>query len=195
MGRVSKREDILRAGVELLHKRGYGVASVESISEAAGVPKGSFFNHFHTKEQFAGEALNAYFLPWTQKSDAILARPDLSSTEKLLALLEIATGKARGCYDGCMIGNLSLELAHQSEPVRTLLVSILSAWTSSFERVIREGQASGEFAASLVPDKTARFIVNLFQGAILRAKVDRSDQATDEFQDMVLATVTTHRNH
>lgn len=175
--------------MEVLHKKGYGVASVESITEAAGVPKGSFFNHFHSKEEFAAEALRAYFQPWSEKSEVILQRTDLAPKDKLLGLLRVATSKSRGCYDGCMIGNLSLELAHQSEPLRLLLAKILDAWTSSFEQVIREGQEAGHFQTSLAADKTARFIVNLFQGSILRAKVDHTDRATEEFEDTVLSVL------
>ncbi len=189
MSRPSKRAEILRAGVEVLHKRGYGVASVESITDAAGVPKGSFFNHFKSKEEFAAEALAAYFLPWTQKSQTILERADLDSREKLAALLRIATDKARGCYDGCMIGNLSLELANESEPVRQVLATILASWSLSFEQVIRDGQENGSFKKVLDPEKTARFIVNFFQGAILRAKVDRSDAATKEFEEIVMTSL------
>jgi TetR/AcrR family transcriptional repressor of nem operon len=186
LGRLSKRADILRAGVELFHQRGYGIASVESIAEAAAVPKGSFFNHFRSKEEFAQEALEAYFAPWMGKSEAILRRNDLSSKQKLVAMLRIATAKTSGCYQGCMVGNLSLEMANQSEPLRMVLAKILENWTSAFERVIRDGQSSGAFHAALVPDKTARFIVNLFQGAALRSKVERSDRAIDEFEEFVL---------
>lgn len=189
MGRPSKRADILRAGVEIIHHRGYGTASVESIAEAAGVPKGSFFNHFHSKEEFAHEALNTYFASWMEKSESILGRDDLAPTQKLLLLLRVASDNAGGCYDGCMIGNLSLEMSNQSEPLRMLLAEILEEWSKPFERVVREGQRAGVFNASLASDKTARFIVNLFQGAVLRSKVERSDRATEEFEDFVLSTL------
>lgn len=189
MGRPSKRADILRAGVQVLHRRGYGMASVEDITQAAGVPKGSFFNHFGSKEEFAREALAAYFLPWTEKSEAVLASADLDAKQKLSALLAIAPGKARGSYNGCLIGNMSLELANESEPVRDAIALILASWGASFERVIREGQKSGIFNKKLSPGKTARFIVNFFQGSVLRAKVDRSDAATKEFKEVVFAAL------
>lgn len=189
MGRQSKRADILRAGVGIVHQRGYSTASVESITEAAGVPKGSFFNHFHSKEQFAHEALEAYFAPLKEKSESILGRDDLAPTQKLLMLLRIATSKAGNCYDGCMIGNLSIEMSNESEPLRTQLAKILEDWSKFFERVIRDGQSVGAFDRDLAPDKTARFIINLFQGAALRSKVERSDRATEEFEDVVLTTL------
>ncbi len=153
------------------------------------MPKGSFFNHFHSKEQFAHEALEAYFAPLRQKSEDILGRDDVAPTQKLLLLLRVAAANTGGCYDGCMIGNLSLELSNQSEPLRTQLAKILEDWSKSFERIIREGQGAGAFDPALAPDKAARFIVNLFQGAALRSKVERSNRATEEFEDIVLTTL------
>ncbi len=104
-------------------------------------------------------------------------------------LLRIATAKAGSCYDGCMIGNLSLEMSNQSEPLRIQLAKILEDWSNSFERVIREGQSAGAFDRNLAPDKTARFILNLFQGAALRSKVERSERAAEEFEDIILTTL------
>jgi len=189
LARLSKRADILKAGVELLHKRGYAGSPVDSIVEAAGVPKGSFFNHFHSKEAFAAEVLDSYFLPWTEKSEAVLNRVDISAQKKLLELITIATRKARGSYEGCLVGNMSLELAHQSEPLRLQLAKVLDVWSGSFERVLREGQLDGSLHCALPPDKMARFIVNLFQGAVLRAKVEHSNRATKEFKDIVLTVL------
>lgn len=154
------------------------------------MPKGSFFNHFHSKEEFAAEAVLEYFTPWTEKSEAILGSTEISAMEKLNALLSIATGKAKGSYRGCLVGNMGLELSHQSEPLRLLLAKVLDAWSSSFERLIREGQEDGSFNKTLSPEKMARFVVNLFQGAILRAKVEHSDRATQEFHEIVVAALT-----
>lgn len=60
MGRPSRRGELLDIGVDVLHRRGYSAASVEAITELAGVPKGAFFNHFGSKEAFAVEALRRY---------------------------------------------------------------------------------------------------------------------------------------
>ena len=189
MARLSKRADILQAGVQQLHKRGYAVSSVDSIVEAAGVPKGSFFNHFRSKEEFAGEALSAYFLQWIVESEAVMSRTDITGQEKFIALLAIATSKAAGNYEGCFVGNMALELAHQSEALRLQLARILEIWSDSFERAILEGQQDGTLNTNLSPDRMARFIVNLFQGAALRAKVEHSTRAAEEFELMVLSAI------
>ncbi|RXH57179.1 Transcriptional regulator, TetR family [Granulicella sibirica] len=179
----------MQAGVRQLHKRGYAVSSVDSIVEAAGVPKGSFFNHFRSKEEFAGEALSAYFHQWIVECEAVINRTDTTGKEKLIALLAIATSKAAGNYEGCFVGNMALELAHQSEALRLQLVKIFDVWSDSFERAIVEGQQDGTLDTSLSPGTMARFIVNLFQGSALRAKVERSTRAAEEFELMVLSAI------
>jgi TetR/AcrR family transcriptional repressor of nem operon len=189
LGRLSKRADILQAGVELFHQRGYGTASVESIAEAAGVPKGSFFNHFHSKEEFAHEAIEAYFAPLAKNLEGILSQDDIDAKQKLLLMLRVAKARAGGCYEGCMLGNLSLELSNQSEPLRLLLSSVFGQWSKFFERVVREGQSSGAFNAAVAPERASRFIVNCFQGSVLRSKVDKADHAAEDFEEFVLSTL------
>jgi TetR/AcrR family transcriptional repressor of nem operon len=192
MARPSKRADILRIGGDVRHRRGYGGTSVESITEAAGVPKGSFFNHFGSKEQFGAEALDAYFARWEEQVAQILASaPGPASQVK--ALMRAASGGAgvEGPFDGCMVGNFSLEIATQGPAVRDQLQRIFARWAEPFRTVIAAGQASGIFGTTLSADRLARFIVNSLQGAILRAKVDQSELALRECEELVAVLLAT----
>ncbi len=92
MGRPSKRGELLDAGVAILHRRGYAASSVESITEAAGVPKGALFNHFGSKEGFTNEALRRYFEPWRETASLILDDSSLSAVGKLHAMISAVTG-------------------------------------------------------------------------------------------------------
>src|SRR5258708_14046070 len=61
MGKPSKREKILTEGLRVVHEHGFGGASVRDIVQAAGVPQGSFTNHFASKEAFGLEIIDRYF--------------------------------------------------------------------------------------------------------------------------------------
>src|ERR1700731_5276066 len=61
MPKPSNREKILIKGLRVVHERGYAGASVRDIVQAAGVPQGSFTNHFASKEAFSLEILDLYF--------------------------------------------------------------------------------------------------------------------------------------
>lgn len=60
MAKPHVREEILAAGLETLHNRGFNATSVQDITEAAGVPKGSFYNHFASKEELGSAFVAAY---------------------------------------------------------------------------------------------------------------------------------------
>lgn len=193
MGRPSKREDILRAGVSVLHKHGYAASSVDSIVAAAGVPKGSFFGHFRSKEEFTKEALDAYFAAWEEYSSKVLAANQMDASKKLITLLEFVSriNSRPKSYDGCLIGNLSLEMAGRSEPIREQMAALLDRWGAPFERVIADGQKSGCFTDRLPAAKLARFVVNLVQGFALRSKVDRSRRARSELKEAAMTLLWT----
>src|SRR5579862_9959011 len=60
MARPSLREKLASSAVDTLHTLGFKGCSIQDITEAAGVPKGSFFNHFENKEDLAIDALRRY---------------------------------------------------------------------------------------------------------------------------------------
>ena len=60
MVRPSLREKLACSAVDTLHTHGFKGCSIQDITEAAGVPKGSFFNHFENKEALAIDALRRY---------------------------------------------------------------------------------------------------------------------------------------
>ncbi len=61
MNTKSTRDHLLDVGVELMHRNGYKATGLTEILQAAGVPKGSFYHHFGSKEDFAAAALEKYF--------------------------------------------------------------------------------------------------------------------------------------
>src|SRR4051794_27714177 len=58
--RQSMREEIVEAALERFHAHGFNAAGVKDITDTAGVPKGSFYNHFDSKEALALVALERY---------------------------------------------------------------------------------------------------------------------------------------
>src|SRR5713101_2065832 len=80
----------------------------------------------------------------------------------------------RGCGGGCLIGNLSQELADQSECFGAQLEAVLTDWRERYARLFREAQAVGELREDLDPQQLAEFYLNSFEGAVLRAKVSKS---------------------
>ena len=181
MGRPSRRSELLAAGIEVMHRNGYAGSSVDAIVAMAGMQKGAFFSHFGSKDAFVREALLAYFQGWSSAADAILEDEGLSSEGKLEALIRISTGGSKDNFQfGCLIGNMAAEMSNSHDEIRKTLTVLFQQWAIPFERLIRKGQALGDFHSGIDPVATSRFIVNSLQGTILRGKVEHNLQSLED---------------
>src|SRR6266566_498403 len=120
MAKSNVRDKIVKAGVDQFHRVGFNGSSVEDITDLAGVPKGSFYNHFKSKEELALEVIGRYV---EQSPHAVLSDRAIPPVKRLkrhfAALGESFVGS---CYrKGCLLGNFSGELADHSAAVRRRL--------------------------------------------------------------------------
>jgi TetR/AcrR family transcriptional regulator, transcriptional repressor for nem operon len=191
MKQGSTRDHLISTGLKVLHARGFHASGVQDITDAAAVPKGSFYTHFDSKERFGAEVLGRY---WERRADRALAILSDESRSPLVRLKAYFAAKTSvpGPFDkGCLIGNFSAELAGDSRLVRDRLAGVFAAWTQMLAGCIREAQAAGELRAELDPDSVGAFLIDAFEGAILRTKVDRDGTALRRFQSIVFSTILT----
>jgi TetR/AcrR family transcriptional repressor of nem operon len=191
VSRSACRDKILDAAVQAVHERGYNGCGVQDITDAAGVPKGSFYNHFESKEALGAEVLDRY---WQNRGCVALRVLSDESLSPILRLrryfASLAEGQASSKYRcGCLVGNMSAELSDQSRLVRDRLSSVLAGWTRALETCIREAQRGGEIRADLDARIIAGFLVDAWQGAILRTRVEKDGSALENFQTIVFAAL------
>ncbi|MDG4884621.1 TetR/AcrR family transcriptional regulator [Mesorhizobium sp. WSM4884] len=191
MARQSLRENLLDAGFRTIWNSGYTAAGVRDIVTAAGARPGSFTNHFASKEEFAGEVLERYFGYVSGLVEKALARDGTPPAGRLRRYLDIITSKleAHEWARGCMIGNLSLETAVHSEPLRLRLVDIFERWRKPFAECIAEGQAAGDITDAFEAEDLADFFLSSWQGAMLRMKVERNPEPLERFKNIIFSTV------
>jgi TetR/AcrR family transcriptional repressor of nem operon len=187
MVKANVRERLLDAGLETLHRRGFNGCGVQEITEAAGVPKGSFYNHFESKEALGAAVLDRY---WQQRADTslrILDDPKVRPRERLRGYFAAMAAKMakRGYTGGCLIGNLGAELSDQSKLVSDRLAAVFAGWTEAVETCIRDGQRDGEIGADCDAAILASFLINAWEGAVLRAKVEKNGAPFVEFNQIV----------
>src|SRR5580658_1824022 len=120
MPRPSHRDKLLQEGLKVVLAQGYAGASVRDIVHAAGVPQGSFTNHFISKEAFAEEVLDLYFALVRCNIEKTLRNDSLPPLRRMKAWfdLQIAFLKKAEFRTGCLIGNFSIEASDQSESIR-----------------------------------------------------------------------------
>jgi len=191
MSRPSHREHLIETGVETLMRQGFTNAGVRDIVAAAGVPLGSFTNHFRSKEAFAIEVLDRYFASIRGVMAKTLEATDMPPHQRLSAYLDTITELMRvsGWRYGCLLGNFGLEASGQSELIRERLQSIFADWRKPFIALVADAQNEGEISAGLAPDDVAEFLLAGWHGAILRMKIERSDDALNRFRRVIDATL------
>jgi TetR/AcrR family transcriptional repressor of nem operon len=191
MRQSNTRDHLLATGLKLLHAHGFHASGVQDITDAAAVPKGSFYTHFDSKERFGAEVLGRYWERRADRAIAILSDEQRSPLVRLKAYFAAKTHPS-GTYDkGCLIGNFSAELAADSRLVRDRLATVFAAWTQLLAGCIREARAAGELRTGLDPDTIAAFLIDAFEGAVLRTKVDRDNTALLRFETIVFSTILT----
>ena len=182
------RRRLLAAGLDLVHARGFAASGVKDITDAAGVPKGSFYAYFSSKEAFAAAILDHYWSDIEARILPILDAEGLAPQRIKRFFHALADEHEVGDFLlGCLIGNLSLELSGSSEAVRTELVRILDSWGEALTNCIRAGQKrSGGIRTDLDAAELASLLIESWEGAALRGKVTRSRIPYDRFETVTV---------
>jgi TetR/AcrR family transcriptional repressor of nem operon len=183
------RRRLLAAGLELVHARGFSASGVKDITDAAGVPKGSFYAYFPSKEAFAAAILDHYWSDIETRLLPILDADGLAQQRITRFFHALADEHEAGEFlVGCLVGNLSLELGGSSEPVRAELVRILDRWDEALTACVRSGQGggSGGIRADLDAAELASLLIESWEGAALRGKVTRSRAPYERFETVTL---------
>ena len=191
MAKTNVRERLLDAGLETLHRCGFNGCGVQEIAETAGVPKGSFYNHFESKEALGAAVLERY---WEQRGGSmlrLLEGPDIGPRGRLCHYFAVLAANManRGYTGGCLIGNLGAELSDHSELVRDGVARAFAGWTEALETCIQEGQNLGEISGDYDAALLASFLINAWEGAVLRAKVQKNGASFEEFNQIVFGTL------
>lgn len=169
MPQVSVKGRIIEHAEDVLRRRGYNAASVNDITTAAGVPKGSFYNHFDSKEELVIEIVNRY----ASATDLSTLTGGGSSLERLRAhfVAQDERTQGTGIEFGCLFGTFASDSPITGDRVRTAVREGLDAWISAIAETVRAGQGSGEITSAQPAEVLAVFLVDAFEGSALHAKV------------------------
>lgn len=193
VSKISNRDRLLANGRKVVLERGYVGASVRDIVEAAGVPQGSFTNHFASKEAFALEILELYFADSRVLVAETLRNDALRPLKRLRAYFDasIAAIRNHDCKNGCLVGNFAAEASDHSETIRKRLTDIYVELRDAVAYCLRDAVKAGELPKSLKISEVADFIVTGLQGAFLVSKVERDLGAAENFKKILFSTVLT----
>jgi TetR/AcrR family transcriptional regulator, transcriptional repressor for nem operon len=176
-GNIDTRRGILDTAHGIVGAKGFSGVGLNEILVAAGVPKGSFYHYFGSKEAF-GEALLAdYFEAYLADIDATLAEPGLSHAERLMNYWRKwqATQGSVDYQRKCLAVKLAAEVSDLSEPMRLALKRGTAGIIDRVTGAIQAGVAEGSLKVEAEPRATAETLYHLWLGASLMAKIERTD--------------------
>jgi TetR/AcrR family transcriptional repressor of nem operon len=190
MAKANVKEQIVTTSLRLLHSKGFNATSVQDITDAAGVPKGSFYNHFTSKEALGLEVLQRYTEGVGQMTAMLHdhALPPLQRLHQYFARM-IEGNAANEFQFGCLLGNFSTELSNQIPAMRSAMRDAFNGSSTVLAAVIAEGQQDGSIKADAPADELASFVNDAWQGAVMRAKAEQSREPLERFARVVLGRI------
>lgn len=176
----TQREILIEQGLRLVHERGFTATGVREIAAEAGVPQGSFTNHFRSKDAFGVLLLDRY----VERLDEIMASTlwdaRRSPRERLDAYFDEIERRlaAEDWRIGCLVPDLAAEIPFHSEALRRRLCAVLEGQVGILESVLADLLGDDVPARSL-----ACFLLAAWHGSLLRMKVERDPSAVRAFRD------------
>ncbi|WP_422105606.1 TetR/AcrR family transcriptional regulator [Winogradskyella sp.] len=183
-----KIDALLDKGIELLWSKGYNATSVNDIVKVAGIPKGSFYFYFDSKEDFAVKAIDKYFEETFTPAKQILLNKAISPKQRLLDFHQFRYDMLKNemnCKMGCMACNIGNEMSEHSELIRTRILKKEQYILSIITEVIKEAQDLGEITSTMPAADIAAFIEDAGKGSMTTMKEMNSSYPIDNFMNMV----------
>lgn len=174
---MNKRSEILSAGQTLIGQKGFNAVGLAEILKSAGVPKGSFYHFFASKDAYGVAMLDSYFESYHAEMDQVFAKPGLTAAERLM--LYFANWRENqtlnGCEGRCLAVKLGAEVSDFSEPMRAALNAGTKGIVARLTAAIDAGNADGSLKAMGECRALALNLYSLWVGASVMVKISRTE--------------------
>ena len=186
MKRVHNKDYIIQVGLDLVLSRGFKATGVEAILKQANVPRGSFYNFFSSKEEFALAIISKFISESAELLVAISNDESLPALERVKKSFEtlITIFEGDNCSKGCLIGNLGQEMADQFENVRLLLEKYLQICSGGLTTLLLRAQVEKAIPANMDAEMLAENLISSFEGALLRYKIKKCSEPLWNFMHL-----------
>ncbi|WP_439657939.1 TetR/AcrR family transcriptional regulator [Lentzea sp. HUAS TT2] len=169
------RRSILDAAQRIMSHKGFAAVGINEVLIEAGVPKGSFYHYFNSKDAFGEAMMRSYFVDYLADMDRVLSKPGATSAQRLMDYWQSwrETQSVDDCQGKCLAVKLGAEVADLSEAMRLALKEGTTAIVDRLERVIAAGLEDGSLAVDDDARTTAQALYDMWLGASVMAKIHR----------------------
>lgn len=184
---------LIRVGLETLTEFGFSATGLDTILKKAGVPKGSFYHYFKSKEVYGIALVDAYDDYFIAKLSKYLSDESTPPLERLINFTQSAISGMQK-YDfkrGCLVGNLNQELNHLSDEFKVRLLQSYQAWQTKVEHCLNDARQSGTIANTVNTKLMSEYFWIGWEGAVMRAKLTQSSKPLTLYTEMYLRALLT----
>lgn len=188
MKRKIYRENILEAGTEIMFSLGYNATGIKEITEHIGIPKGSFYNHFSSKQAFGLEVVKNYSDNGVEFHRKVLLNKTLSPLTRLNKFYSQIISEYEEVMNfklGCVMGNFSAEMADVNDEFRKVLDIGFKQQEAIIVSCIKEAQELNEINDQIDCELTGNFLINSWHGALIRMKSTGTSEPLENFKHFI----------
>lgn len=153
--------------------RGFSAVGINEVLSAAGVPKGSFYHYFSSKDVFGQALLETYFEESLDDLEDILQRQDLGMGDRLMTYWQHWADSQMGSdpCEKCLVVKLGAEVADLSDATRRVLSRGTAKIIDRLAAAISDGVLEGSLTVAQTPPEVARTLYQTWLGASVMAKI------------------------
>ena len=180
------RDAILSTGEGLILDKGFVGVGLQEILTTCGVPKGSFYHYFPSKEAFGVAVVERYVEHYLAAVDALLVDGGGTARERIRRLAEAWSGQqGEASAERCLVVKLSAEVSSFSEPMRETLSDGVRRLLRGLADTVATGYAEGS-----IPERrpAAEVAESLYQAWLGAALLDRLRRDGEAFRTALLTT-------
>lgn len=180
------KEKIFKIGDQLILTHGYHGVGLSAILNECGIPKGSFYHYFKSKEDFANQLIQKRSKQHLELLQEHFSTPNRSQRQLLLDWLQCFADEfeIQTSIIPCVVTKLTGEIA-AIEGLRKDLAKTIELWQEEYVKVIEMGQSEGSISQDIDPELTAQFILSSWMGALSQMSLARSTQPMQALKEAV----------
>ena len=181
----ASRDGLLEQGLLSFIAQGFHGTGIKEIVGEVGVPKGSFYNYFESKDDFGAQVIELYAGRFHAQLDEVI-QADGDPLEKLRAHFASEVERLERDGSGCLLGNLGAEIGATNARLRAALARGMAGSRHRFARIISEAQRRGRIRTDVTAEHLAGILLATWQGALIRMQTEASIEPLEECCELLL---------
>lgn len=180
------RQKIINAGYQLIAEKGFNHTGISELLKLSGMPKGSFYHYFASKEDFGLKLIEHMTANMMADLKADFNNTDLTPLQRLHQRMckKLVYLKANEFKTGCLLGSLGQELSAENDNFRLKIDEAFNQWLVVLANLFEEGQACGEIPKHIPAEDTAELFLNTMEGCLIRCKITKSAKSLETFENI-----------